>query len=428
MAGKRNATSELNHDNWEEYEPEEAGTFKRASQDVLRGRVIKTAKRRNPISSDNENKTKNVFSSFGGFGKTTTTNQGSSTAFAFLTNSTANNTNGLSSTTSISSSTSPANSISMFKMPTNNTVNSSTIGAEAKKNDKPASYYAKLKGLNESVSQWIKTHVDKNPFCILTPIFKDYEKYLSEIESEKGDATEKNTNSDTTDSKLSNEPKTTQITSHSSSIFGNSMSKTNENPFLTKPVTSEENPKESSTNTVSSSVSTSTFTFGNASNTTTASSTVGFSFGSGTPFKFTNVAKPPTEETKSEEKDEEDEPPKVEFKPVVEDGSIFSKRCKVFVKKDGAFGDRGVGQLFLKPVAGSEKIQLIVRADTNLGNLLLNFILSDGIPIQRTGKNNVMLVCIPTPEAKPPPTPILLRVKTAEEADELLKVLEKNKK
>lgn len=52
MAGKRNATSELNHDNWEEYEPEEAGTFKRASQDVLRGRVIKTAKRRNPISSD----------------------------------------------------------------------------------------------------------------------------------------------------------------------------------------------------------------------------------------------------------------------------------------------------------------------------------------------------------------------------------------
>lgn len=44
-------------------------------------------------------------------------------------------------------------------------------------------YYAKLKGLNESVATWIKTHVDENPFCILTPIFRDYEKYLKEITS-----------------------------------------------------------------------------------------------------------------------------------------------------------------------------------------------------------------------------------------------------
>jgi len=44
-------------------------------------------------------------------------------------------------------------------------------------------YYAKLKGLNESVATWIKSHVDANPFCILTPIFKDYEKYLKEITS-----------------------------------------------------------------------------------------------------------------------------------------------------------------------------------------------------------------------------------------------------
>lgn len=44
-------------------------------------------------------------------------------------------------------------------------------------------YYAKLKGLNESVATWIKSHVDANPFCILTPIFKDYERYLKEITS-----------------------------------------------------------------------------------------------------------------------------------------------------------------------------------------------------------------------------------------------------
>lgn len=52
MASKRTATSELNHDNWDEDdEPEEAGTFQKASEDVLKNRVIKRAVRRNPIAS-----------------------------------------------------------------------------------------------------------------------------------------------------------------------------------------------------------------------------------------------------------------------------------------------------------------------------------------------------------------------------------------
>jgi nuclear pore complex protein Nup50 len=47
MSGKRTATSDLNHDNWDDdAEPEEAGTFSQASQDELKGRVIKKAKRR----------------------------------------------------------------------------------------------------------------------------------------------------------------------------------------------------------------------------------------------------------------------------------------------------------------------------------------------------------------------------------------------
>lgn len=33
--------------------------------------------------------------------------------------------------------------------------------------------------------EWIKIHVGKNPTCILTPIFNDYEKYLKEIQNEK---------------------------------------------------------------------------------------------------------------------------------------------------------------------------------------------------------------------------------------------------
>lgn len=47
MAHKRTATTDLNHDNWnEENEPEEPGTFAKASSDVLEKRVLKAARRR----------------------------------------------------------------------------------------------------------------------------------------------------------------------------------------------------------------------------------------------------------------------------------------------------------------------------------------------------------------------------------------------
>ena len=47
MAAKRGATSKLNHDNWDqEDEPEEQGTFQQASEDALKGRVIKKARRK----------------------------------------------------------------------------------------------------------------------------------------------------------------------------------------------------------------------------------------------------------------------------------------------------------------------------------------------------------------------------------------------
>lgn len=53
MAGKRSATTELNHDNWnEDNEPEEAGTFAKASSDILEKRIIKAAKRRLPPMRD----------------------------------------------------------------------------------------------------------------------------------------------------------------------------------------------------------------------------------------------------------------------------------------------------------------------------------------------------------------------------------------
>ena len=81
----------------------------------------------------------------------------------------------------------------------------------------------------------------------------------------------------------------------------------------------------------------------------------------------------------------------------------------------------------MKPTP-NEKMQLIVRANNSLGNILLNTLLNESIPLKRMNKNTVMMVCVPTPESQPPPTSVLLRVKTSEDADTLMETLEKNKK
>ena len=56
-SSKRSATSELNHDNWDdEVESEEAGTFSQADENTLKGRVIKKAKRRGLANQVNRSK------------------------------------------------------------------------------------------------------------------------------------------------------------------------------------------------------------------------------------------------------------------------------------------------------------------------------------------------------------------------------------
>lgn len=355
---------------------------------------------------------KSVFSGFSGFNKPQSTPV--SSAFSFLSNLTPNKppeqpkVNGISNSQPL-----------MFK----SSDMDGTTNAE-QDDSKLDEYYGKLKGLNESVLKWIQKHVDDNPFINLQPIFKDYDKYFGELEmlksklSSQGKAAKSdNTNSDTS--------KTTNASPFSSLVF--------------KPPSSM--PSEGSLSTASTSTATPDsnppkpqFSFGSS----TSSSTTGFTFKpSSTPSTPFSLGIPSTtssstvqNETKNQNEgnDEEDNPPKVEFTPVVEEGHVYTTRCKVFVKKEGTFTDRGVGNLFLKPVPNGEKFQLIVRADTNLGNLLCNFILSESIPTQRMGKKDVMLICLPMPDAKPPPTPILLRVKSPEDADKLLEVLEKHKK
>ncbi|KAH8234156.1 hypothetical protein KR038_002631 [Drosophila bunnanda] len=167
--------------------------------------------------------------------------------------------------------------------------------------------------------------------------------------------------------------------------------------------------------------------FGKPAETPGASAPKGFSFGSSsTPFSFGNIKPPAAAAAVADEEaqDDEDKPPKVEFTQVKEDDAIYSKRCKVYIKKDADYVDRGIGTLYLKPIKDSEKTQLVVRADTNLGNILINLILSEGIPCNRQGKNNVLMVWMPTPEESK--ATILLRVKTGEEADDLLNEIKKH--
>ncbi|KXJ76403.1 hypothetical protein RP20_CCG009136 [Aedes albopictus] len=413
---KRGAQSDLNHDNWNaEEEPEEAGKFAQASEDELKKRVIKTARRRvtgADSAGAGSSATSSVFSGFKGFGAVTSTpaapksTTDGASPFSFLSNISkpTNGTAPVTATTgtggSISSATTSALGASIFaatdpsKKPFSGfgsppkvatTPTAPVVSAAEKKEDagKADDYVDSIKALNQSVATWISDKVKENPLCKLTPIFKDYEKYLSEIEANKGKG----------ESKESPAPTAAKSTGFS---FGS--------------VSPAAAPAAAPAK---------TFSFGIGASTAPAT---------GTGFTFANV-KPPAPEQKSDDKEEaeadEDEPPKVEFTPVEEKDSLYSKRCKLFVKADGSFSDRGVGTVHIKKV--DSKVQVLVRADTNLGNILLNIILNESVPLQRMGKNNVMMICLPTPDSKPPPTSVLLRVKTAEEADELFETLKKHK-
>ncbi len=86
-------------------------------------------------------------------------------------------------------------------------------------------YLQQLKGLNESVAKWIKQHVDGNPYCILSPIFTDYEKHLKEIEKLNPDGEKISSDkgagdsNDATDIKKSSESSTASTGIGISSLF-----------------------------------------------------------------------------------------------------------------------------------------------------------------------------------------------------------------
>jgi len=327
-------------------------------------------------------------------------------------------------------------------------------------------YLSHIKALNLQVLDWLKMHIEKDPLVILSPVFKDYDQHLEDIEKEfgsnknekvKGISESKTVNSSEIVPDLS-EKKVDSTKSVSFGIVKPTSSTIPEKPTEIKtsaPAPASlfsfgssapaSKPAESVASTAPFSFGTSQpktdsalsggFSFGSTSSSSTPAapsmgfSTGGFSFGAAVA-AATSAAPAATDDSKDPE-DDEDQPPVVEVKQVEENDALYSKKCKLFYKKDGNYAEKGVGMLYLKSVDGG-KTQLLIRADTNLGNVLLNIILSSGIPTTRVGKNNVMLVCVPNPPVDPKsestePCPMLIRVKATEDADELKAKLDEYK-
>ncbi|XP_050086568.1 nuclear pore complex protein Nup50 [Anopheles aquasalis] len=333
-----------------------------------------------------------------------------------------------------------------------------TFGAKPATTDKSKEdeFKSHVVSLNKCFVTWITQNVEKNPFCKLHLVFRDYEKHFAKLEGDKAPST--TSISSSTISKSDAKPAEQKDKAEEKKKEEATIDKPKE---VAKPMFSFGSlPKEPLAKV--SAPAPGGFTFGaskpfsfgsplggigsttaasNRPTTSTPASTFSSSFFAGastfaskpaatTGFTFGNVAPPAATESKPAEggdggEDADDEPPKVEFTPVEEKDSVYSKRCKLFVKVGGNYSDRGIGTVHIKLV--DTKVQVLVRADTSLGNVLLNIILNESIPLQRMGKNNVMMICLPTPDSKPPPTSVLLRVKTAEEADELFETLKKHK-
>ena len=44
-----------------------------------------------------------------------------------------------------------------------------------------ASYMSLMQVLNESVLQWLNSHMEKNPYCFFTPVLDDYKTHLDDL-------------------------------------------------------------------------------------------------------------------------------------------------------------------------------------------------------------------------------------------------------
>ncbi|XP_051976241.1 nuclear pore complex protein Nup50-like [Xyrauchen texanus] len=435
---KRIADKELTDRNWDqEDEGEEAGMFSVASEDVMKNRAIKRAKRRN---GSTEGESGGAFKVFKGFSLTPAA--AGATSFSGFGNG--DGFKPLSSLTN-GSMASVAPSFRGFITPTSAKTNSGHLTFNSSAPSKPTDadvtsngsassskeYNRQLTALNCSVRDWITKHVNDNPLCDLNPIFRDYERHLFSIERKYGSGV-----SDGSVESVSFGGEQKRLVSGSSTappLFS----------FKDKDGTNVEKPAAAHApdmipagvsftfgQKVDSSVLDTLASSGGASFSSSGASVFGAAVSSGSPAVSPSLNAASNSQSADENGKESDEPPIPVVKEIKEKDAFYSKKCKLFYKKDSEFKEKGVGTLHLK-MASENKLQLLVRADTNLGNILLNIMVPSSMPCSRTGKNNVMVVCVPNPpvDEKNPstPVPVLVRVKTAEDADELHQILQEKK-
>uniref|UniRef100_A0A8C1S1V9 Nuclear pore complex protein Nup50 n=1 Tax=Cyprinus carpio TaxID=7962 RepID=A0A8C1S1V9_CYPCA len=421
---KRIAEKELTDRNWDqEDEGEEAGIFSIASEDVMKNRAIKKARRRN-VGAEGENG--GAFKAFKGFSLTSATG---TTLFSGFGNGAGFKP--LSSLTN-GSVASVAPSFAGFNFPTSAKTNSGPLTFNSSTSSKPKDdvtsngstpsskeYSRQLTALNCSVRDWITKHVNDNPLCDLNPIFRDYERHLASIEKKYGSgASESGADS------VSAEPELFSFKDKDGAAA--------DKPSAVAPPGVSFNFGQKVDSSVLGALASSgapSFSFSSSSSSSSVS-VFGTAVSSVSPAVSSSLNVASNSQTADENGEESEEPPVPVVKEIKEKDAFYSKKCKLFYKKDGEFKEKGVGTLHLKMVAES-KLQLLVRADTNLGNILLNIMVPSSMPCSRTGKNNVMVVCVPNPpvDDKNPstPVPVLIRVKTAEDADELHRTLQEKK-
>ncbi|KAF5906774.1 nuclear pore complex protein Nup50, partial [Clarias magur] len=393
---KRIADKELTDRNWDqEDEGEEAGTFSIASEEVMKNRAIKKAKRRN-LSSEGESG--GAFKSFKGFALTPSApaSGGSFSAFGngdgFKPLSSLTNGSAASVTPTFGGFNSPATAkantgTSSSNGPASSSIDRGDIMANGSSPSLPAfsggsssskEYNRQLTALNCSVRDWITKHVNDNPLCDLNPIFRDYERHLSTIESKYGSGAAgveqqqpgKKTNTTTNTPSSSSSSNVTPAAPALFSFSKNKDSAAPEKNSVPAGVTFNFGQKlDSSVLSSIKSAGASGFSFSSSSTATaslfgaasTASSTGNFSFTAAKTEAASNSQA--ADENGADE--ESEEPPVPVVREIKEKDAFYSKKCKLFYKKENEFKEKGVGTLHLKLVSEG-KLQLIVRADTNL--------------------------------------------------------------
>jgi len=138
-------------------------------------------------------------------------------------------------------------------------------------------------------------------------------------------------------------------------------------------------------------------------------------------------------EDSSKHDEDMEESAKEEITEHKEENSFYSTKCKLFLKKDGKYEDRGKGSIYLKKHEDdADKVQLIIRSENVLATILLNVLVNLSNPgIEKAGPNNVVLVTVPNPaipDLDDGPATFLVRVKGEETRDELFQHLKPDDK